>query len=134
MSANKLQTYLNQYVKAPLSPDNNFWLAYEYEKIGQNAAALSYYLRCAEISKDRDLVYECLLKSWLMLNRTGRREWYEHQQLLTAITQHPKRPEAYFLLSRYHEYKEEWKECYYYASVGLELCDFNLPISIYLIK
>ena len=127
MSANKLQTYLNQYVKAPLSPDNNFWLAYEYEKIGQNAAALSYYLRCAEISKDRDLVYECLLKSWLMLNRTGRREWYEHQQLLTAITQHPKRPEAYFLLSRYHEYKEEWKECYYYASVGLELCDFNLP-------
>ena len=126
MLENNLQSHIDRYVQDPLLPDNNFWLAYEYEKINQNAAALSYYLRCAEISNDRDLVYECLLKSWLMLNRTGRREWYEHQQLLTAITQHPKRPEAYYLLSRLHEVKQEWKQCYYYASVGLELCDFSL--------
>lgn len=122
-----LQQQLHKYIQEPLNPECNFGLGYEYEKIGQNASALSYYLRCAELSEDRDLVYECLLKSWYMLNKTGRREWYEHQQLLTAITQHPKRPEAYFLLSRLHEAKREWKECFYYASVGLELCDFSLP-------
>ena len=122
-----IQPHLNNYIKEPLNPEYNFWLAHEYEKIGQNAAALSYYLRCAELSKDKDLVYECLLKTWFMVHKTKRRPWYEHKQLLTAITQHPKRPEAYFLLSRLHEQKEEWKEAYYYASTALELCDLNLP-------
>ena len=127
MVESKLQPFIDKYINDPSNPDTNYWLAYEYEKIGQNAAALSYYLRCAEISEDKDLVYECLLKTWLMLHRTKRRPWYEHKQLLTAITYYPKRPEAYYLLSILHEKKEEWKECFYYASVGLELCDFDLP-------
>ena len=127
MLENKLQPFIEKYVDNPNNPDSNYWLGYEYEKIGQNAAALSYYLRCAEISEDKDLVYECLIKTWLMLNKTERRPWYEQQQLLTAITYYPKRPEAYYLLSILHEKKEEWKECFYYASVGLELCNFKLP-------
>ena len=86
MVESKLQPLIDKYISDTTNPDSNYWLAYEYEKIGQNAAALSYYLRCAEISEDKDLVYECLLKTWLMLHRTGRRPWYEHQQLLTAIT------------------------------------------------
>ena len=52
MLENNLESHINQYVQDPLSPNNNFWLGYEYEKIGQNAAALSYYLRFAEISND----------------------------------------------------------------------------------
>ena len=127
MKADKIQPLLDQYISNPRDPETNFWLAWEYDKIGQNASALSYYLRCAELSKDKNLVYECLLKTWLMVHRTGRRPWYEHKQLLTAITQNPKRPEAYFLLSLLHGNKEAWKESYYYASVGLEICDFNLP-------
>jgi hypothetical protein len=123
----KIQALLNKYVDDPRDCDNNFWLGYEYEKSKQYAAALSYYLRCAELTIDRDLQYECLLKTWLMIHKLGNREWYEHKQLLTAITQHPKRPEAYFLLSIYHEGKQEWKDSYYYSSVGLELCDFTLP-------
>ena len=127
MVESKLQPFIDKYINDPSNPDTNYWLAYEYEKIGQNAAALSYYLRCAEISEDKNLVYESLLKTWLMLHRTERRPWYEQQQLLTAITYYPQRPEAYYLLSILHEKKEEWKECFYYASVGLEMCDFSLP-------
>jgi hypothetical protein len=125
MGEKEIQPLLEKYINEPSNPETNFWLAWEYDKIGQNAAALSYYLRCAELSDDEDLVYECLLKTWLMIHRTGRRPWYEHKQLLTAITQNPKRPEAYFFLSRIHSEKGEWKDCYYYASTGLKLCDPN---------
>lgn len=122
-----IQQQLDKYINDPRNPQNNYWLGWEYEKLGHNAAALSYYLRCAELSEDRDLIYESLLKTWYVIHKATGRLWYEHQQLLTAITQHPKRPEAYFLLSRYHELKKQWKEAYYYASAGLELCDLSLP-------
>ena len=125
MGEKEIQPLLEQYINDTQNPETNFWLAWEYDKIGQNAAALSYYLRCAELSDDEDLVYECLLKTWLMMNRTGRRPWYEHKQLLTAIAQNPHRPEAYFFLSKIHSEKGEWKDCYYYASTGLKLCDPN---------
>ena len=125
MEEKEIQPLLEQYINDTQNPETNFWLAWEYDKIGQNAAALSYYLRCAELSDDEDLVYECLLKTWLMINRTGRRPWYEHKQLLTAIAQNPHRPEAYFFLSKIHSEKGEWKDCYYYASTGLKLCDPN---------
>lgn len=125
MVENNIQPLLNKYIDSPQDPENNFWLAWEYEKIGQNAAALSYYLRCAELSEDDDLIYESLIKTWLVVHRSTRRPWYEKQQLLNAITHNPKRPEAYFFLSKLHSNEEEWKESYYYASVGLKLCDFN---------
>ena len=125
MVEQNIQPLLDQYVQNPTDPKVNYWLAWEYEKIGLNAAALSYYLRCAELSEDKDLIYECLIKTWYCVSKSKRRPWYEMQQLLTAITQNPKRPEAYYFLSLKHGIKEEWKEAYYYASVGLELADFN---------
>lgn len=127
MVENKIQPLLEKYISSPQNPETNFWLAWEYEKIGQNASALSYYLRCAELSDDKDLVYECLLKTWYVVHKTKRRPVYCQKQLLAAITHSPKRPEAYFLLSKLHEQKEEWKEAYYYASVALEICNFNSP-------
>ena len=42
----------------------------------------------------------------------------------------PKRPEAYFLLARWWEREgqvESWVNCYSYASMGEQLCDFNSP-------
>ena len=122
-----MQSYIKKYLTSPEDPENNYWLGWEYEKLGQNAAALSYYLRCAELSTDKDLVYECLLKTWLCVHRSQRRPWYEEQQLVMALTQNPKRPEAYFLLSRLYEGKGDWKKCYYYSSTGLEMCDFDRP-------
>lgn len=125
MVENKIQPLLDKYINNPTDPNANFWLAWEYEKIGQNASALSYYLRCAELSNDSDLVYESLIKTWLVVHRSTRRPYYEHQQLLNAITHDPKRPEAYYFLSKIHGDKKEWKEAYYYSSVALKICDLD---------
>ena len=40
-----MNEYLIKYINDPYHDLNNFNLAYEYESIGQTAAALSYYLR-----------------------------------------------------------------------------------------
>ncbi|WP_410954981.1 hypothetical protein, partial [Pseudomonas aeruginosa] len=39
----------------------------------------------------------------------------------------PNRPEAYFLLSRFHEMRHQWSDCYKYSSLGLSICDFSHP-------
>lgn len=129
MVKNNIKPYLDNYIQDPINPEFNYWLGYEYEKIGQYASALSYYLRGAELSNDENLTYDCLLKTWFMLHKTKRRPVFCKKQLLVALTQNPKRPEAYFLLSRLHEKNEEWVECHYYASTALKVCDLSLPKS-----
>jgi len=121
----KIQPILDKYLNSPNIPIRNYRLGYVYEQIGQYATAHTYYLRCAELTKDKDLQYECLLKTWSTIAAQGRRPWYERQQLLLALTHSPKRPEAYYFLSLMHSYKEEWKESLMYASVGLDNCDFT---------
>jgi hypothetical protein len=39
----------------------------------------------------------------------------------------PNRPEAYFLLARFHERRHQWNDCYKYASLSLSICEFDLP-------
>ena len=43
-----------------------------------------------------------------------------------AVCLMPKRPEAYFLLARFHERRHQWNDCYKYSSLALSICDFNL--------
>ena len=50
-----LKYHLDNYIEDPKNPDNNFWLGWEYEKIGQYASAHTYYLRCAELTTCMDL-------------------------------------------------------------------------------
>ena len=38
----KIQLHLDKYLQDPTNPDLNYWLGYEYEKIGQYASAHSY--------------------------------------------------------------------------------------------
>jgi tetratricopeptide (TPR) repeat protein len=121
----KIQLHLNKYLLDPTNPDLNFWLGYEYEEMGQYASAHTYYLRCAELTQDKDLQYECLLKTYTTIAAQERRSWYERQQLLLAITHSPKRPEAYYILSLMHSWKQEWKEALMYATIALEICNFD---------
>ena len=58
MGEKEIQPLLEKYINEPSNPETNFWLTWEYDKIGQNAAALSYYLRCAELSDDEDLKFQ----------------------------------------------------------------------------
>lgn len=120
-----IQPHLDKYLQDPSNPELNYWLGYEYEKLGHYAGAHSYYLRCAELTDDKDLEYECLLKTWTTIAEQKRRPWYERQQLLLAVTHSPKRPEAYYFLSLIHSAKEEWKESLMYASTGLVNCNFD---------
>lgn len=118
----KLQTYLHDYINNPLDPYINAKLGEEYEKIGHGAAALSFFLRTAEMlhETDPEMAYCCVLKTWKQLHKQKRRPMWERDQLATAIAYLPTRPEAYYLLSIDHSKKQEWKPAYMYACLGLQ--------------
>ena len=59
----QLKEQIYRYVDAPLNPGVNFDTGLYYEAIGQTAAALSFFLRCAELTEDDLLAYEALLKT-----------------------------------------------------------------------
>jgi hypothetical protein len=125
----RLKEYLHAYIQNPIDPYINASLGEEYEKIGQGAAALSYFLRAAELTYDSDpeLAYCCILKTWKQINKTTRRPFFEKEQLQTAISFQPKRPEAYLHLSMWHSDRKEWKASYMYACLGLEFIN-NTPL------
>ena len=92
-----LQTHLHNYIDDPLNPHFNAELGEAYEQLGQGAAALSYFLRAAEllVGVDIDLSYNCLLKTWKQVNKIGRRIDWERTQLQLATSYLPTSPETY---------------------------------------
>ena len=108
------------------NPVRNFNLGLWYESYGHTAPALSYFLRCAERSTNDDFTYEALIKSHHCYDKQGTRDGTAISLLQQAICLLPKRPEAYFLLARFHERRNQWNDGYKYASLGLSICDFNL--------
>ena len=65
----ELQKQLHAYIQTPQDAYVNAKLGEEYEKIGQGAAAHSYFLRAAELLHDSDpkMAYNCFLKTWKQL-------------------------------------------------------------------
>jgi tetratricopeptide (TPR) repeat protein len=125
-----LSKLLYNYVISPEDPENNFILARYYENIGQTATAISYYLRCAERSNDNILQYECLLRASICFDSQGTRGFTVKGLLQHAISILPKRPEAYYLLSRFYEKDEKdghWIDSYMIASIGQEVCEYDQP-------
>lgn len=121
----ELEQLLYDYSLDTENPQHNFNLGLWYEKEGHTAPALSYFLRCAERSTDDDFVYEALLKSHHCYDKQGTRDGTAISLLQQAICLVPKRPEAYFLLSRFHERRQQWNDSYKYASLGLSICNFD---------
>ena len=118
---------LHDYIQQPELAKNNFALGREYELIGQTGAAISFYLRTAERSQTDLEQYEALIRMALCFERQRTRDGTQEVILQKAISLLVKRPEAYFLLSRLYENKQDWHDCYTLASIGLNTCDFNLP-------
>jgi hypothetical protein len=116
----------NNYLQNPENPEINFYLGYEYESQKQYASAISFYLRAAERSFDADLQYECLLRNFLCFNNLEDRNFTAIYQLQRAISINSKRPEAYFLLSRFYEYNKDYQHSYLFSSIGLNVSDFSL--------
>lgn len=133
-----MQDLLTAYIQDANNPEKNFNLAVRYHEMGQTATAVSFYLRAAERTYDDLLKYECLVRASMCFDSQGSRGLSVRGLLQHALSICPKRPEAYYLLSRYYERDagshpntnpsvEEWFHGYTFASVGLQVCDFDSP-------
>jgi tetratricopeptide (TPR) repeat protein len=118
-----LESLLVDYSLDTENPLNNFNLGVWYENEGHTAPALSYFLRCAERAEDNNLAYEALIRGSYCYDKQGTRDGSAKSLLEQALCLMPKRPEAYFLLSRFAERREWWQDCYIYADQGLMFAD-----------
>ena len=112
------------------NPQRNYELARWYHKQKQTASAITYYLRAADRSEDSLLAYECLLHMASCFNDQKNRNYTVKGLYQQAINLLPKRPEAYFLYSRFNEWNKMYADAYTIANLGLNICDFDLePLS-----
>lgn len=117
----------------PFNPEINFQCAVEYNKLNQTASAVSFYLRAAEYGyeSNKDLAYNSLLKIARCFDDQKDRVWNVTNYILHALALDPERPEAYFMMSQFHERKRDWQEAYTWAELGLSKKDFYpLPADI----
>lgn len=126
-----LQKALREYAYDVENPQKNLALALIYEKLGQYAGAISFYLRTAERTDDKHLSYFCIIKVAQCFDfQEGRNNtviaMYKH-----AICLMPERPEAYYFLSRNYEQIKEHVDSYMISELALFKCDFNSPKLIY---
>jgi thiol-disulfide isomerase/thioredoxin len=124
-----MQTEINELIKKyvfdPNNAEVNFDLALYYDNIGQLASAVSYYLRSAERTDNDLLKYEGLLRASTCFSKQGSRNFTVKGLIQHAIATCPKRPEAYFYMSRFYEFTSDWHECYLISSIGLDVSDPN---------
>ena len=113
-----LQQKLETYIDAPHVPENSYAIGYEYELMGQTASAMGFYLKCAELTDDKMLAYECLLRKAICFKKQGQRETHVKNTCYMAISVIPQRPEAYHLISIAHELCGEWHASYGWACAG----------------
>lgn len=118
---------ISEYARDTENAEKNYTLAMLYEKIGQYAAAVSFFLRAAERTEDKDLSYECLLKVALCYDRHANRHNTVRGIYKHAITFLPKRPEAYYFLAKFDNFYQNFPDGYLIAQLGLEFADFNGP-------
>lgn len=120
-----LNDLLNKYILDPEDPFNNFLLAVYYHNVGQTASAVSYYLRTAERSDDKKMQYQCLLGAAKCFNSQGTRNFTVKSLLQNALTTDPRRPEAYYFLSRFYATENNYYESYLISSIGEKVAEKN---------
>ena len=116
---------LHNYLKNLKDPQANFKLGLEYESIGQDSSAVSFFLRTANFTNDDELAYVCILKMAQCFDRLGNRTFSVETTMQQAQALLPKRPEAYFLLGQFQERRGKYLESYVTVSTGLEVADFD---------
>lgn len=116
---------LSIYVNDPELGKNNFNLARYYHINGQTASAVSYYLRAAERSDDKELQYVCLILTAKCFESQGMRNFTVKGLYQNAITTLTDRPEAYYFLSKFYEKENKdgsWTDAYLTACIGVDNC------------
>jgi FkbM family methyltransferase len=118
---------LENYIFDTENSQKNYDLARWYHEQGQTAAAITFYLRAADRTKDLTLAYECLLHTASCFRQQGNREYTVKSLYQKAVSILPNRPEAYFFLAKFDEYKKNYSDCYTTCNIALKISDFNLP-------
>lgn len=113
--------------KDPFNPELNFACAQEYDRLGQTASAVSFYLRTAEYGYEthRKLAYQSLLRTSICFENQNDRKHTVSNCILQAVELCPNEVEGYFLMARFHERNGEWQEAYTWSGMGLEISDSN---------
>lgn len=122
---------LTRFALTPNDPDINYRVANFYFELGQTASAISHYLRCAERTTDKKLMYESLIQCYFCFDSQNNRDFTAIHLLKQAVAILPKRPEGHFLLCKHYEKHNKFYNCYTTACIALDVCDFTLePLSI----
>lgn len=121
-----LHDALVKHAYDPEDAEHNYKLAIEYERLGQTASAISYYLRAAERADTDELSYECMLKVGMLFDNQSNRFYTVETALKQAINLLPNRPEAYAYLSKFYRYFNKFVDGYTYANLALTMCDFDV--------
>jgi tetratricopeptide (TPR) repeat protein len=121
-----LDAILNEYVFDTENPILNYKLGLEYEKIGQTASAVSYFLRAAERTDDVLLSYECLIRLGHCFDRQKNRSFTTKSMYRMAMTIMPDRPEAYYFLGKYLAFESNYAECYALCKLAYHNCKDKL--------
>lgn len=124
---NQIEELLTVYSRDTEDAENNFNLGAWYGKEGHTAPALSYFLRCAERSEEDLLAYEALLWAHHCYEKQGTRDSTARTLLQHALNLLPNRPEAYFLLAKFHANRQQWTDAYSVSHQGLTFMEDNLP-------
>lgn len=112
---------LMDYINDPHNPLKNFKLGYDYERLGQTAAAVSFYLRAAEKTDETFLQYECFLRLARCFELQKNRNFTVTGLFQRAITIEPTKPEAYFFLAKHHLDTGDHQSAFLYSTIGMSL-------------
>lgn len=126
LSKPKLSFALQNFIVATEDSELNYKLAIEYDKLGQTAAAITYYLRAAERTSVVERAYECLLHIGNCFNKQGNRSNSVQKTYKQALTLLPNRPEAYLCLAKFFEINSAHADAYVFADLGLKVADFTV--------
>ena len=122
----QIEKYLAQLIKDPENDHINFELAYTYEKEKQYAAAISYYLRCAEYTSNNTLASECLIRCSFSISKQGGRDQKELHYIKQAMGASPCSLETYHVASLYFSWRGEFRDSYLYSCLGINIHENNL--------
>jgi len=122
----RIEKYLEKLVQNPRDDNINFELAYAYEKEGQYAAAVSYYLRCAEFTNNNIMASECLIRCSFSMNKQGGRDQKELHYIKQSIGASPCSLEPYYIASLYFSWRGNYRDSYLYACLGINIYENNI--------
>ena len=121
----ELKTLIKNLAINTSNTNNNILVADQYFLLKHYAAAMSFYLKSAESTENKDIQYYCLIRAAQCLEATGNRTTLCRSTYSHAINVLPTRPEAYYFISRNYEHSSDWVPSYTYANLGLSVANHD---------